>query len=227
MINESIIVGRVILEFILIICAFQLGKSWLYALLVLNLLLVSLFGAKLIFIFGFLTNGGNVFYASIFLITHILIEHYGEKSALRGVWLGFGALVMFVIMLQSALLVISAPATVALANAQAIVFQLVPRIMFASLTAYLLAQQVQIYIYERLRIKTKNKVLWLRDTVANIIGQLLDSVVFFGIAFLGVLPANVLIQTMIVGFSLKIGIGFLGTPVLYLCGYRKAKSPIE
>lgn len=58
----------------------RFGKEWLYSAIVVHLLLISLLGGKLIAVFGFTTNVGNVFFINVLFATYMLIERYGKFS---------------------------------------------------------------------------------------------------------------------------------------------------
>lgn len=98
--NEMLVVGMALLDFTAIALVSRFGREWLYGLIGVNLILISTTGAKLIEHFGLITNVGNVFYAAVFLCLFLLIEQYGHRSAIRGIWLGFALLAFFIGMTQ-------------------------------------------------------------------------------------------------------------------------------
>ncbi len=81
---------------------------------------------------------------------------------------------------------------------------------------------LNIKIYWYFLKTTGRKNLWLRNIGSQIIAQILDSLIFFTIAFYGALPLNMLAEAMIIGFFLKAEITILSTPFLYL-SYRLYK----
>lgn len=216
MINEFIFLIILILEFSFLLLSFRFGREALFATIVVNMLLISTFGAKLVSIFGFVSNTGNIFFASVFLATHILIEHYGRKEGYKTVWVGFLSLIFFILIGQFILRTSSASETMGVDAAMKTLFKTAPRIALASTVPFLLVQYVNVFIFSKLKEKTRGSQLWLRDTAANLVGQLIDSSLFFSIAFYGTLSTPVLFQTMIVGFLMKVLVGFAGTPLLYL-----------
>ena len=214
--NEIIFILTAFTDLSFILLAYQLGKNWLYATIIINLVLISTFGAKLISIFGFVTNTGNVFFAAVFLATHILTEHYGKREGYKTVWIGFAAIVFFILMSQFTLQYAGLPASSVINQAQELLFIGAPRIALASMVGYILVQYFNVWIYDLIHAKTGRKLLWLRDTIANFTGQFLDSILFFSIAFYGIIPIPVLLQTMLAGFAIKVIVGLMGTPILYL-----------
>ena len=100
MTTELIFLVTGILDCCFVLLAKQLGRTWLHMSIVLNLMLISTLGAKLITLFGFTTHAGNVFYACVFLAAHKLAEHHGAKEAYRAAWIGFLALFFYLLMAQ-------------------------------------------------------------------------------------------------------------------------------
>ena len=78
--NNLFFIIKVIVEGILISCCSFLGKQYTYSLIVINLILISIFGQKLSPVFGILSNGGNIFYATAMICFLMLIEKYGEEE---------------------------------------------------------------------------------------------------------------------------------------------------
>ena len=202
----------------------RLGKQGLAGLIVANVILVSSFGALLIPLFGLTTNAGNVFYASVFLAVQVMTEHYGRKEAFRSVWVGFGALVLFVLLGQYSMHLTSGPGTEELTSSLQTVFAGVPRVALASMVAYLAAQSLNVWLFDYLRQKTHKRMLWLRALLSSFAGQLLDSLLFFSIAFAYTLSGEQLLEAMAVGFAIKMLVAVLGLPVLYASSMVKRMS---
>lgn len=74
----------------------------------------------------------------------------------------------------------------------------VPRIVLASMLAYLASQHHDVFAFNYLRKLTKGKALWLRNNVSTMVSQGMDTVIFTSIAFVGTIPLNVLLN-MILG----------------------------
>lgn len=219
--NLIILLASGMVEFILILLVFRLGKRWLYLTITINLILIATFGAKLIPIFGVTTNAGNIFYAAIFFATYLQIEGYGSDTAYKSVWTGFLSVSFFVILTQFVLAFHGSSENRAVDEAIDELFKIVPRIALASVIGYIISQYFNIWLYSALRHKMNNKRLWLRNIASLIPAQLLDSILFFSIAFLDVVPTNILWQTMIAGYLIKVGMGVLGTPFLYFGRFLK------
>lgn len=74
---------------------------------------------------------------------------------------------------------------------------------------------MNIWIYDTMRQRTKGRHLWLRSLTGIAASQILDSVVFFSVAFLQVLPPRALIQVILVSYATKLVHALFITPFLY------------
>jgi uncharacterized integral membrane protein (TIGR00697 family) len=215
--NELLSFVIACIDIVLIFFASQRGLEWLMGSVLVNLVLVQILGTKLITIFGFTTNAGNIFYACVFLATHFILEKYGKKAGVRTVWYGVSCVIFFMIMVQLGTRFVG----VTMDNSNIALFSL--RVTCASIISYVFAQHINIYIYEWLRIKTKEKFLWVRSNLANGVSQLVDSLLFFSIAFFDV-TGVVLLQTIFIGWCIKMVVVCMGTPFLYIDAYINRKK---
>ena len=215
MTNGLIFAVTVFISLFFILLMLRFGKQGLTGLIVTNIILVSSFGALLIPLFGMTSNAGNVFYASIFLAAQVMTEHYGRKAAFRSIWVGFGALVLFVLLAQYSIRLEAVPGNTELITSLQNMFAAVPRVALASMAAYLVSQTLNVWLYDYLRQKTNKRSMWLRSLACSTAGQLVDSIFFFAIAFASVISNDQLIEAMAVGFAVKLLVGVLGIPVLY------------
>jgi uncharacterized integral membrane protein (TIGR00697 family) len=206
--NELLFLVSALIDICAIFLAARKGSDWLLGSIIANLILVGIFGAKLIIIFGFVTNAGNVFYACVFLATHFLLEWYGKKLAEKTVIYGSIFIVFFLIMSQLAVQFKGIGSSESVNNAIYTLFAFSPRIFFASIMAYIFAQNINIFLYEWLKKQTKGKSLWLRSNAANIFGQLADSLIFFSIAFFDS-PGLLLVSAIIAGWLVKVLVGLI------------------
>ncbi|MDO8495955.1 MAG: queuosine precursor transporter [bacterium] len=221
--NEVIFILSAVANILFILFAARRGVEWLLATIPVNLILIAIFGAKLITVFGFITNAGNVFYACVFLATHFLIERHGKRAGLKTIWYGACLVLFFVLMSNFATQSIGLPLSDRVNSAILTLFSFSLRITFASIIAYVFAQCVNILVYEWLKEKTHEKFLWLRSNGANVIAQLVDSLLFFSIAFFD-LPGPLLVQAILAGWFIKILVVAIGTPFLYFDAYLERKK---
>jgi uncharacterized integral membrane protein (TIGR00697 family) len=89
------------------------------------------------------------------------------------------------------------------------------RIIVGSLTAFLLGQLVDAFIFHKLKQKTGSKMLWLRSTGSTIVSQLIDSFVVLYIAFAGIFSGELLIAIAITNYIYKFTVAVVLTPMIY------------
>ncbi len=221
--NESFFLLTTLVEVVAVSIAARLGREYLLGTVVVNLILIGIFGAKLISVFGLVTNVGNVFYACVFLATHFIIERYGTNVAWQTIWFGVGFVAFFTLMSQFAVQYNGSSLSDATNSASATLFSFSPRIILASILAYAFAQYINISVFAWIRGRTNGKFLWLRSNGANITSQLVDSLLFFSIAFFD-LPGPLLVQAILTGWLLKSLVVLGGTPFLYVDAYLERKK---
>ncbi len=213
--NELRYIVIALIELAIALFASKRGKAWIYVVIGANMILIGALGAKLTTLFGFVTNVGNVFYATIFFCLYLLVEHHGRQAATRGLWIGFIGTIFFTLMSALTLGLTSASATISIANAMEELFRLAPRVVLASVVAYFIAGYFNIWIYEKLKDYFGTSKLWLRNLASLAPAQIIDSVIFFTIAFYGTVDGAALVQIITGGVVVKVLLGILSTPFLY------------
>ena len=222
MINELLWIGLLLTTFIIVILAYRLfGKTGLYVWTAVGVILANIQVMKTVQIFGLVTAMGNVIYSSLFLVTDIINENYSKKDAQKAVWIGFFVLITTTIVMQISLLFIPDKSDFLSEHITAI-FSFLPRIAFASLTAYLISQSHDVWFFTKLKKRHKRKYLWFRNNLSTMISQLIDNTVFSLIAFAGVFSWDVIAQIFISSYILKVIIAVSDTPFIYLA--RKIKK---
>ena len=91
----------------------------------------------------------------------------------------------------------------------------VPRIVFASITAFVVGQLLNAYVLVKIKEKTKEKSLWLRLMGSTVVGQFVDTLIFCTIAFYGVITGAAFINYVVFGFFYKTLVEFVLVPVTY------------
>ena len=163
----------------------------------------------------FVISAGVLPYPITFLITDILSEIYGKKKTARIVWAGFGAslFVLGVLLLaQQFTAIAGSPVDDETFNK---VFGNSWRVIFASMTAYLCAQLIDVRIYHFWKEKTAGKHLWLRNNFSTVFSQLVDTTLVVCVLFLGARSHSEIIQFILDGWLFKILCAFIDTPLLY------------
>ncbi len=214
--NEMLWLGFAVLDLTMVLVVFRLfGRTGLFALIVLNLLLCNIQVMKTVQLFGLTTTLGNVLYASIFFATDLLSEFFGKDAAKKGVLLGFLALVMATLYMQIALIFVPAAEDFAQPHL-AVIFGFMPRVALASMVAYLVSQWHDVWAFHFWKQKTKGRFLWLRNNASTLASQLLDSLIFCVIAFVGVFESGVWVQILVTTYVFKVIVAVLDTPFIYL-----------
>ena len=161
------------------------GKHGLYTAVVLGIVLGNLQGGKVseLEFFGhtFTVSMGAILYSGIYFATDVLNEKFGRAEANRAVMLGFVANVAVMITLVlsvqfkpsnitgSALEVHKAISTLAIYS---------PAFVIGSLTAYLISQTFDVWLFHKIRSYTGESKLWLRNNLSTITSQLLDTMIY-------------------------------------------------
>ncbi|MEM0912644.1 MAG: queuosine precursor transporter [Pseudomonadota bacterium] len=89
------------------------------------------------------------------------------------------------------------------------------RVTIASLCSFAASQLFDIWAFEKIRIATKGKMLWLRNNGSTSVSQLIDTVIFYTIAFYGLMPNEALFTLMLGTYLLKLIIAIIDTPFVY------------
>jgi uncharacterized integral membrane protein (TIGR00697 family) len=214
--NEVLWVCFALVDLIMVLAVFRFfGRIGLYGLIVFNLIVCNIQVLKTIELFGITTTLGNIMYASVFLSTDLLSEHYGRDHAKKGVWLGFLMLLLTIVYMQLAIHFIPAPSDWVQPHLEAI-YGFMPRVALASLAAYFLSQMHDVWAFHFWKEKTGGKHLWLRNNASTLVSQFLDSSIFCVIAFAGVFPWAVFWEILGTTYVVKMLMGFLDTPFIYL-----------
>ena len=144
-------------------------------------------------------------FTSLFWAFDLLTEHRGKAYAFRVLILSFAlCLLMTLWMLMTiAYPVAPLPASLAAHHAMEVLFSPAPALFAASLIAYLLSQALDIVVFTRIKSWTGQKYVWLRATVAALVGGFVDHVLFCVLAW-GLFAAQPLdTSTLIHAYILK------------------------
>ncbi|MGN7177961.1 queuosine precursor transporter [Cytobacillus sp. SAFR-174] len=217
MFNEWFGLLFAIINFILVLAMYRLfGKTGLFVWIGFSTVMANLQVVKTIEMFGLTATLGNAMYGTAFLVTDILNEKYGKEEAKKAVWLGFFTLLSMTLIMQMVLL-FKPHETDFAQESLSTLFSVLPRIAAGSLAAYIVSQFTDVYIFTYLKKKfPKDGQFWIRNNGSTMISQLLDTLVFTSIAFLGVFPLEEWIQIFITTYLLKFIVAVLDTPFGYI-----------
>lgn len=224
MTNELLVVGTAVLDLAVVLVAFRLGKSYLLGTIVVNLIMVSLAAPKVGTFFGVVGSPQSIFYASIFLATDLLAEFHGKKASYEAVRTGLLVLLMLAGLGQVVVHFTPIPDAADYGASFDTIFGATWRVALGSYVAYLVAQNFDIWFFHRLRLQTKGGKLWLRNLLSTSTSQLIDTLIFFPIAFAGVIPQ--LAQVMVVAYVVKVIVAILDTPFIYAARLISPTPPV-
>jgi uncharacterized integral membrane protein (TIGR00697 family) len=179
------------------------------------LLVSNLVAQKVCQIGPFAVSGAVLLFPITYIFGDIFTEVYGFAASRRAIWLGFFGTALLYLMGS---IVIHLPAAPGWQNQQAFatVFGFIPRILAASLIAFLAGEFANSYTMARLKLLTDGKRLWTRTIGSTVVGQAVDTVLVISLTFGGIYPLRTLLNIIATGYLLKVGYEILATPVTYL-----------
>lgn len=191
--------------------------SWLAAASIATYAIIAvasdIFANKMLNIFGLALAGGILLVPFSFTIRDMMHKLIGFENAKRVVWVT--AIINLVI---AALLIVLDMMPSAVPGQDALWHSVMGtswRIIIASFIAQVVADLMDTYSFEFFTKKLKGKKTWLRVVGSNLISTPLDSIMFTLIAFLGVLPMDVMINSIISSTIVKFIISLFAIPLAY------------
>ena len=179
------------------------------------LLCSNVIGAAKVVTVGWVTFGaGILFFPISYIFNDILTEVYGYARARKVVWAGFGATI-FASFMSWVVVTLPPAATWGDQGAYEAVFGQTPRIVFASLAAFFVGEFSNSYVLAKMKVATKGRFLWMRTIGSTIVGEALDSLVFYPTAFLGVWSNDLVLTVMVTNYLIKVGWEAVITPITY------------
>jgi len=188
----------------------------------------NLIGAGKVAVLGPLEFGaGILFFPVSYVLGDVLTEVYGYARARRVVWAGFAATAFMALM---SWVVVSLPPAPGWQGQAALagVFGQVPRIVAASMLAFWAGEFANAFVLARMKVWTSGKYLWTRTIGSTVVGQGVDSLIFYPVAFLGVWETSLVVTVMLTNYALKVAWEALLTPVTYkVVGFMKRREGVD
>jgi len=179
------------------------------------LLCANLIGPAKVAKVGPITFGAGVLFFPIsYIFGDILTEVYGYARARRVVWSGFAALAFASFMATIVLAFPPAPSWPHQA-AYETVFGSTWRIVLASLVAFWAGEFCNSYVLARMKVKSSGRWLWVRTIGSTIVGEGVDSLIFYTVAFYGAWPGSQLLTVMLSNYTIKVSWEAVATPLTY------------
>ena len=164
----------------------------------------------------FTLSAGALPYPITFLCTDLMSEIYGKRRASMVVWSGFAGSLLVLLALWLGDQFQAIPDSKISDETYQLVFQNAPRVIAASMTAYLLAQLLDVRLFHYWKNLTKGKHLWLRNNGSTILSQLVDSVLVVLVLFTGVWGAEQMFEVILDLWLFKLLVALVDTPFAYL-----------
>jgi queuosine precursor transporter len=168
------------------------------------------------FIGEYVYGAGVLFFPISYLFGDILTEVYGYKRSRRVIWAGFGALAFASLM--SYIVTSLPPARTMSAEQQSavnMIFGQTWRIVLASLLAFWTGEFVNSFVLAKMKILTNGKWLWTRTIGSTVVGEAVDSLIFYPLAFLGTWSNDQVVSIMIGNYFIKVLWETVATPLTY------------
>jgi uncharacterized integral membrane protein (TIGR00697 family) len=172
-------------------------------------------------------GAGILFFPVSYVIGDVLTEVYGYSRARRCIWAGFAAMLFMAFM---ATVVVALPPDSGWTGQAAYeqVFGQVPRIVFASILAFWAGEFANSYVLARMKVWTEGRHLWMRTIGSTLVGQGIDSLIFYPLAFLGVWDTETLLKVLLIQWALKVAWEAILTPVTYaVVGWLKRREGLD
>lgn len=193
------------------------------------LLCSNLIGPGKVAVVGGLAFGvGNIFFPISYIFGDVLTEVYGYSRARRAIWAGFAAM-LFATVMSYAVVHLPADPNVpyndTIQPALVTVFDNTGRVVAASIAAFMVGDFANSYVLARMKVWTGGRWLWARTIGSTVVGQGIDSMIFYPVAFAGLWPGDKLLVVTLTNWAFKVAVEALCTPLTYLAvnGLKRAE----
>lgn len=166
------------------------------------LIAANLLETKVIQVFGITVTAGLLVFPISYIINDCIAEVWGFRKACLIIWSGF-AMNFFVVMLG--LIAVALPAATFWDGAPHFnfVFGMAPRIVFASLSAFLVGSFLNAYVMSRMKVASGGRHFSARAIWSTVVGETADSLIFFPVTFGGIIAWHELLVMMCIQIVLK------------------------
>ena len=187
----------------------------------------------------FIYGAGILFFPLGYVIGDVLTEIYGFARARRVIWVGTAAM-LFLAFMSYVVTALPAfdgwecsasgfggprpltstadpaiPGGAICQETYVSVFGSTWRIVVASITAFWAGEFVNSFVMAKMKVWTKGRALWSRTIGSTFVGQGVDSLIFYPVAFLGIWTPQAVVTVMITNWALKVAWEAALTPVTY------------
>lgn len=172
-------------------------------------------------------GAGILFFPLSYVLGDVLTEVYGYARARRVIWAGFAAVLFMAFMSWVVVAMPPAPGWQGQAAYEE-VFGLTPRIVLASVMAFWAGELANAFVMARMKVWSGGKHLYQRTIGSTVVGQGVDSLIFYPVAFLGIWTTSQVITVLITNYLLKVIWEAALTPVTYrVVGFLKRAEGVD
>ena len=199
----------------------------LLAIFIVVLLISNLVGQKLCSIGPFVVSGAQLLFPITYIFGDVFTEVYGYGASRKAIWLGFLANGLLAVM---GLITVWLPPAPGWKNQEAFrtVFYQIPRLIVASLIAYWCGEFANSFTLAKMKLWTNGKMLWTRTVGSTVVGQFVDTVLLYGIAFSATTAPTTLVKGIFSAYLFKVVYEVLATPLTYLVvGFLKRSEGLD
>lgn len=172
----------------------------------------NLLEVKMVSLGGITATAGLIVFPISYIINDCIAEVWGYRKARLIIWMGFLMNLLAVIFIQLAIVLPAAPFWEG-QDAFVATFSSTPRILLASFIAFLAGSFLNAYVMSRMKISSGGKHFSLRAIASTVVGESADSLLFFPIAFGGVVPVKELVVLIVTQACLKTAYEIIILPV--------------
>lgn len=192
------------------------------------LILANIVAVKLVSIGEFaILPAAVVIYIFTYPIIDVIVEVYGKEQAKQTVRAGLITQVIALVFISITVALPSASFWQGQTSFETILNGSL-RVIAASLISYFISQNLDVYVFDRLKKKHGTKKLWLRNNASTMVSQLVDTSIFITIAFAGMVPTAVLFGMIATQYVVKFFATIATTPLVYgaVYGIRKQQKEL-
>lgn len=186
-------------------------------LFVVSLLISNIITSKQVLLpFGIVMTGAVFIFPITYILSDLFSEVYGYRWSRLTCYMGFAAN-LFMVSVFSLVIVTPAPSFWTHQEAFQTVLGNTPRILFASLSAFVIGDFINDRVFKRMKEKhpIDHKGFGWRAIISSFAGEVIDSLIFLPIAFLGQLPVNDLVVMLVMQVLIKTGYEIVILPITY------------
>lgn len=201
MVNLSLLLLHSLVIIAFALAALRIGKEALVVWVVFQSIIANLLVIKQMEILGLNVTCSDVYVIGSILGLNLIQEYYSKELARKTTWICFFFMVFFALAAQIHLLYIPS-AFDSSQSAYHTILGYSPRLLMASLTSYLIVQQVDIRVFSRLKTRLSSSPLIIRNFVSIGISQALDTVLFSILGLYGIVDS--ILEIMLFSYLVKL-----------------------